>query len=112
MNDDSSWVMRLNNQKRIHKLITRYFDEVLGQDPELLPSIDLAAIAKHANPLELLRMCQFIVAIAVQCDNNRVYIDMIQSLTQKSQHALMLSIEEVCVCVYVCVYTGCNMDPV
>lgn len=95
MNDDSSWVMRLNNQKRIHKLITRYFDEVLGQDPELLPSIDLAAIAKHANPSELLRMCQFIVAIAVQCDNNRVYIDMIQSLSQKSQHALMLSIEEV-----------------
>ncbi|KAI9315235.1 hypothetical protein BX666DRAFT_1861342 [Dichotomocladium elegans] len=93
-NSDSSWVVRLNNQKRIHKLITRYFDEVLGQDPELLPVVDLTAIAKEAKHHELLRMCQLVVAIAVQSDNNRVYIDMIQSLSQKSQHALMLSIEE------------------
>ncbi|KAI9317578.1 HOOK protein-domain-containing protein [Dichotomocladium elegans] len=92
---DSAWVMRLNNQKKIHKLITRYFEEVLGQDPELLPAIDLNAIAKGANHHDLLLMCQLVVAIAVQSDNNRMYIDMIQSLSQKSQHALMLSIEEV-----------------
>lgn len=60
-----------------------------------MPSINLTAIAKDADLHELLIMCQLIVAIAVQCDNNRVYIDMIQSLSQKSQHALMLSIEEV-----------------
>lgn len=35
------------------------------------------------------------IAIAVQSDNNKMYIEMIQSLTQKSQHALMVSIEEV-----------------
>ncbi|KAG1438397.1 hypothetical protein G6F56_012654 [Rhizopus delemar] len=40
-------------------------------------------------------MCQLVIAIAVQSDNNRTYIEMIQSLTQKSQHALMVSIEEV-----------------
>lgn len=40
-------------------------------------------------------MCQLVIAIAVQSDNNKTYIEMIQSLTQKSQHALMVSIEEV-----------------
>lgn len=40
-------------------------------------------------------MCQLVIAIAVQSDNNRTYIEMIQSLSQKSQHALMVSIEEV-----------------
>lgn len=40
-------------------------------------------------------MCQLVIAIAVQSDNNKVYIEMIQSLSQKSQHALMVSIEEV-----------------
>lgn len=93
--ESGTWVSRLNNQKKIHRLITRYFDEVLGQDPEHLPSIDLNAIAKEAKHYDLLLMCQLIVAIAVQSDNNRAYIDMIQSLSQKSQHSLMLSIEEV-----------------
>ena len=85
----------------MHKLITRYFDEVLGQDPELLPSINLAGIAKDADLHELLLLCQLIIAIAVQSDNNRTYIEMIQSLSQKSQHALMLSIEEVSLFTYI-----------
>ncbi|KAI9253905.1 hypothetical protein BDA99DRAFT_443247 [Phascolomyces articulosus] len=94
-NGNSTWVVRFNTIKKMHKLITRYFDEVLGQDPDLLPSINLAGIAKDADLHELLLLCQLIIAIAVQSDNNRTYIEMIQSLSQKSQHALMLSIEEV-----------------
>ncbi|ORY93215.1 hypothetical protein BCR43DRAFT_444510 [Syncephalastrum racemosum] len=93
--DANNWVTRLNNLKKLHKLITRYFEEVLGQDPELLPAVNLNTIAKDADLHELLLLCQLIVAIAVQSDNNRTYIDMIQSLSQKSQHALMVSIEEV-----------------
>lgn len=93
--ENGTWMSCLNNQKKIHRLITRYFDEVLGQDPKQLPPIDLNAIAKEANHYDILLMCQLIVAIAVQSDNNRAYIDMIQSLSQKSQHSLMLSIEEV-----------------
>ncbi|KAL0088416.1 hypothetical protein J3Q64DRAFT_1725531 [Phycomyces blakesleeanus] len=91
----SNWVVRFNNQKKIHKLITRYFEEILGQDPELLPTVNVSAIAKDADQHEILLVCQMIIAIAVQSDNNRIYIDMIQSLTQKSQHCLMVSIEQV-----------------
>jgi hypothetical protein len=76
-------------------LITRYFEDIVGQDPELLPTVNLTAIAKDADLHELLLMCQLVIAIAVQSDNNKTYIEMIQSLTQKSQHALMVSIEEV-----------------
>ncbi|KAI8371400.1 uncharacterized protein BYT42DRAFT_66591 [Radiomyces spectabilis] len=93
--ETSNWVVRFNNQKKLHKLILRYFEEILGQDPELLPPVNLTAIAKDADLHELLLMCQLVIAIAVQSDNNRRYIEMIQSLTQKSQHALMVSIEEV-----------------
>ncbi|KAI7866470.1 hypothetical protein BDF14DRAFT_848687 [Spinellus fusiger] len=91
----SNWVVRFNNQKKIHKLITRYFEEILGQDPEHLPPVNLSAIAKDADLHEILLVCQFVIAIAVQSDNNRIYIEMIQSLSQKSQHALMVSIEQV-----------------
>ncbi|CAO3636083.1 unnamed protein product [Cunninghamella echinulata] len=92
---DLSFVHRLNNQKIIYKLITRYFEDVLGQDPEYLPPVDLNAIAKEADPHQLLIMCQLVIAIAVQSDNNHMYIEMIQSLSQLSQQALMVSIEEV-----------------
>lgn len=43
-------------------------------------------------------MCQLVIAIAVQSDHNKTYIEMIQSLSQKSQHALMVSIEDVMNC--------------
>lgn len=57
--------------------------------------MNLTSIAKDADLHELLRMCQFVIAVAVQSDNNKTYIDMIQSLSNKSQQTLMLSIEEV-----------------
>lgn len=60
-----------------------------------MPSVNLTSIAKDADLHELLLMCQLVIAIAVQSEDNKTYIEMIQSLTQKSQHALMVSIEEV-----------------
>jgi methylglyoxal synthase len=68
----------------------------MGQDIECIPVVNLNAIAKDADAKDLLRLCQLVVALAVQSENNNMYIEMIQSLTQKSQHALMVSIEEVC----------------
>ncbi|KAG2186909.1 hypothetical protein INT44_003136 [Umbelopsis vinacea] len=90
-----NWMLRFNNLKKLHKLIVRYYEEILGQDIESIPSVNLNAIAKDADSKDLLRLCQLVVALAVQSDNNNMYIELIQSLTQKSQHALMVSIEEV-----------------
>lgn len=72
----------------------------MGQDIECIPVVNLNAIAKDADAKDLLRLCQLVVAVAVQSENNNMYIEMIQSLTQKSQHALMVSIEEVCLMNY------------
>lgn len=94
----SNWVVRFNSQKKLHKSITRYFEDVVGQDAELLPTVNLTSIAKDADLHSLLIMCQLVIAIAVQSDHNKMYIEMIQSLTQKSQHALMVSIEEIMNC--------------
>ncbi|KAI8333447.1 hypothetical protein BC941DRAFT_358060 [Chlamydoabsidia padenii] len=90
-----TWVQRLHNQALIYKLIRHYFEQVLGQDPGLLPTVNLEAIAKNADLHELLVMCQLVIAIAVQSDNNRMYIEMIQNLPQKNQQVLMVSIEKV-----------------
>jgi hypothetical protein len=89
-------MIRFNNLKKLHKLVIRYYEEIMGQDIECIPVVNLNAIAKDADAKDLLRLCQLVVALAVQSENNNMYIEMIQSLTQKSQHALMVSIEEVC----------------
>ncbi|KAF8938143.1 hypothetical protein BGZ52_000429, partial [Haplosporangium bisporale] len=44
---------------------------------------------------ELLKLCELVIAIAVQCERNQYYIQKIQSLPQESQHALMLSLEQI-----------------
>ncbi|KAM3583801.1 hypothetical protein VKS41_003772 [Umbelopsis sp. WA50703] len=88
-------MIRFNNLKKLHKLVIRYYEEIMGQDIECIPVVNLNAIAKDADAKDLLRLCQLVVALAVQSENNNMYIEMIQSLTQKSQHALMVSIEEI-----------------
>ncbi|CAM0141512.1 unnamed protein product [Umbelopsis sp. WA50703] len=90
-----NWMIRFNNLKKLHKLVIRYYEEIMGQDIECIPVVNLNAIAKDADAKDLLRLCQLVVALAVQSENNNMYIEMIQSLTQKSQHALMVSIEEI-----------------
>lgn len=90
-----NWMIRFNNLKKLHKLVIRYYEEIMGQDIECIPVVNLNAIAKDADAKDLLRLCQLVVAVAVQSENNNMYIEMIQSLTQKSQHALMVSIEEI-----------------
>lgn len=67
----------------------------MGRDIENLLPINLNSIAKDDDIRETIKLCQLIICIAVQCHKNQIYIGKIQSLSQQSQHALMLSIEEV-----------------
>jgi protein HOOK3 len=92
-------VLKFNNLKKIYKVLTRYYEEVLGF-PAGFPAGALAvpnlnAIARDNDLAELVRLLQLVIALAVQCPRNQVYIEKIQSLSQESQHALMLAIEEV-----------------
>ena len=90
-----NWVLKFNNLKKLYKLIQRFYEEVLEASTHNLESPNLNAIAKDGDVGELLKLCRLVVALAVQCENNQIYIEKIQGLSQRSQHALMLSIEQV-----------------
>ncbi|KAF9965329.1 hypothetical protein BGZ70_005042 [Mortierella alpina] len=90
-----NWVHRYNNLKKLHKLVTRYLEEKLRQSLTKLDPPNLNAIAKDGDALEVLKLCELIIAVAVQCERNQEYIQKIQSLQPSSQHALMLSLEQI-----------------
>ncbi|KAJ3115511.1 E3 ubiquitin-protein ligase [Phlyctochytrium bullatum] len=90
-----NWVLKFNNLKKLYKLLTSFYEEVLGQNTSYLDVPNLTAIAKDANKGELVKLTQLILALAVQCENNQKYILQIQSLEEGSQHALMVAIEQV-----------------
>ncbi|KAI9286976.1 hypothetical protein BC943DRAFT_275454 [Umbelopsis sp. AD052] len=93
-----NWVLKFNNLKKLNKLVNRYYEEVLGQQDftDKIPNINLTAIAKDADVDEILKLCQLVIVIAVLSENNSIYIEKMQSLSQSSQHALMVCIEQVC----------------
>ncbi|KAJ2779896.1 hypothetical protein H4R18_003752 [Coemansia javaensis] len=90
-----NWVLKLNNLKKLYKLVTRYYEEVLGYPASSLAEPSLPAIAKSEDPGELLKLCQLVLTLAVQCENNSVYIGKITTLNEDDQRCLMVSIESV-----------------
>ncbi|KAJ3415997.1 Protein Hook 1 [Chytridiales sp. JEL 0842] len=90
-----NWVLKFNNLKKLYKLLTGYYEEVLGQSTIALEVPNLTSIARDGDQVEILKLGQLIVALAVQCEQNQTYILKIQSLDQLSQHSLMLAIEQV-----------------
>ncbi|KAI0637261.1 HOOK-domain-containing protein [Trametes polyzona] len=90
-----NWVLRFSTLKRLYRLMTQYFSEVLHQPTGALDVPDLQAIAKDYNVNATLIMCRFTIAIAVQCENNKDVIERIQKLSESEQHTLMRVIEQV-----------------
>ncbi|KAJ8462031.1 hypothetical protein ONZ51_g11167 [Trametes cubensis] len=90
-----NWVLRFASLKRLYRLMTQYFSEVLHQPTGALDVPDLQAIAKDYNVNATLIMCRLTIAIAVQCENNKDIIERIQKLTESEQHSLMRVIEQV-----------------
>ncbi|KAL0072932.1 hypothetical protein F4703DRAFT_1166098 [Phycomyces blakesleeanus] len=90
-----NWVLKVNNLKKLDKLLSRYITEVLGEDHKKLPAVDLTKIAKDANFRELHKLCKLVLYVAVHCSRNQIYIEKIQELSEEKQHALMLNIHEV-----------------
>ncbi|KXS22155.1 hypothetical protein M427DRAFT_50514 [Gonapodya prolifera JEL478] len=95
LESDPNWVVKYNNLKRLSQLINGYFEEVLGLSVQLLEQPNLNAVARDGDTQEILKLAALVVAAAVQCEDNQRYIQLIQSLDQTSQHALMVVIENV-----------------
>ncbi|KAF9956540.1 hypothetical protein BGZ65_002621 [Modicella reniformis] len=89
-----NWVHKYNNLKKLYKLVTRYLEEKLSQSLVTLDPPNLNSIAKDGDVRELLKLCELVIAVAVQCENNQHYIQNIQTLPQFVQRNLMLSLEQ------------------
>ncbi|KAG6910913.1 hypothetical protein DXG01_006596 [Tephrocybe rancida] len=90
-----NWVLRFSSLKRLYRLMTQYFTEVLQKPTGSLDVPDLQAIAKDNNISATLIMCRITIAIGVQCERNKQFIDKIQGLSEADQHHLMKAIEQV-----------------
>ncbi len=88
-------MLRFSALKRLYRLMTQYFAEVLHQPTHALDVPDLQAIAKDHSITATLIMCRLTIAIAVQCEKNKEIIEKIQRLTEPEQHSLMRAIEQV-----------------
>ncbi|KNZ79392.1 Hook like protein [Termitomyces sp. J132] len=90
-----NWVLRFSSLKRLYRLMTQYFTEVLQKPTGSLDVPDLQAIAKDSSLWATLIMCRITIAIGVQCERNKQFIEKIQSLSETDQHHLMKAIEQV-----------------
>ncbi|KAJ1918303.1 hypothetical protein H4219_002700 [Mycoemilia scoparia] len=90
-----NWVLKFNNLKKLHRLIVRYYEEIIGYQTSRLEAPNLNAIAKDMDEQELLKLCHLVVTMAVQCENNEHYVGMIMQLDEEDQRSLMFAIESV-----------------
>jgi protein HOOK3 len=90
-----NWPLRFTALKRLFRLISQYYTEVLRQTSAIdVP--DLQSIAKDYDVDQTLALCRLTIALAVQSSQNQKIIDGIQQLKEDDQHALMRAIETVC----------------
>ncbi len=75
--------------------MTQYFTDVLQKPTSGLDVPDLQALAKDFSTVPALGMCRFTIAIGVQCEKNKEFIEKIQKLSETDQHYLMKAIEQV-----------------
>ncbi|KAJ2916056.1 hypothetical protein MD484_g4393, partial [Candolleomyces efflorescens] len=90
-----NWVLRFSALKRLYRLMTQYFADILQKQTTSLEVPDLQAIAKDSDIPGVLTLCRLTVVIGVQCESNKDFIDKIQGLNEADQHVLMKAIEQV-----------------
>lgn len=92
-----NWILRFGALKRLYRLITQYFSDVLQKPTSSLDVPNLSAMAKDHDIAATLIMCRLTIAIGVQCERNKEFIEKIQGLSEVDQHTLMKAIEQVMV---------------
>ena len=90
-----NWVLRFSSLKRLYRLMSQYFPDVLQKSMASLEVPNLQAIAKDSDPAAILSLCRLTVVIGVQCEKNKEFIEKIQGLSESDQHFLMRAIEQV-----------------
>lgn len=79
----------------MYRMVSRYYEEVLGIPFDKMPQVDLTEIAKFSNVREIFKLCQLVLFITVERENNAMVVQRLQMLTEQSQAVVMHYIEEV-----------------
>jgi protein HOOK3 len=90
-----NWPLRFTSLKRLFRLMTQYFIDVLRQPPSIINTLavpDLQKVAKDGDRKETLGLCRLCIAIAVMSGSKKDFIDGIQSLKEAHQQRLMEAI--------------------
>ncbi len=90
-----NWVLQFSALKRLYRLMTQYFSDVLQKPTSSLEVPNLQAMAKDYDDQATLIMCRLTIVIGVQCEKNKEFVEKIQGLSQADQHNLMRAIEQV-----------------
>lgn len=91
-----NWVLKNANLKKLYKIISRYYEDMLGHDFSKLPQVNLNAIAKDSDENEILLLCKLVLYVAVTCPGCEKYINVIQTqLLPQQQELMMFSIDQV-----------------
>ncbi|KAI8339876.1 hypothetical protein BC941DRAFT_236285 [Chlamydoabsidia padenii] len=90
-----NWVLKINNLKKMYRMVSRYYEEVLGIPFDKMPQVDLTEIAKFSNVQEIYKLCQLVLFITVERENNAMVVQRLQRLTEQSQAVVMHYIEQV-----------------
>ncbi|KIY68000.1 HOOK-domain-containing protein [Cylindrobasidium torrendii FP15055 ss-10] len=89
-----NWVLRFGSLKRLYRLMTQYFSDILQKATNSLEVPNLSAMAKDSDIQAILIMCRLTIAIGVQCERNHEFVGKIQGLSERDQHNLMRAIEQ------------------
>ncbi|KAF8919520.1 hypothetical protein CPB85DRAFT_812128 [Mucidula mucida] len=90
-----NWIICFGALKRLYRLMTQYFSDVLQKPTSGLDVPNLSAMAKDHDITPILIMCRMTIAIGVQCEKNKEFIEKIQGLNEADQHTIMKAIEQV-----------------
>ncbi|KAF9037018.1 HOOK-domain-containing protein, partial [Hymenopellis radicata] len=90
-----NWIICFGALKRLYRLMTQYFSDVLQKPTSGLDVPNLSAMAKDHDVTPILIMCRMTIAIGVQCEKNKEFIEKIQGLSEADQHTIMKAIEQV-----------------
>jgi len=92
--DLSNWRFKVSNLKKILKGILEYNLEVQGITMQGFPMPDVGAIGEHADSLELGRLLQLVLNVAINCDNKHEHIQGIMSMEEEVQQNIKVAIQE------------------
>lgn len=92
--DVGNWRLKVTNLKKIVKGILEYNLEVLGVQIQGFQMPDVNAIGEHNDPVEVGRLLQLLLGVAVNCENKQEHIQRIMSLGEAVQQTIKNAIQE------------------